>query len=320
MKETVDEFLHVDQDRERSKYPSGFWFIQLFNDRKYEWFLRYIKGYVGIYTNPPLIFGSAIHKAKEYFYTYDGDYEGAVEVLEVYLKEREGEFASPKAFTDCLTKGPVMFTTWANTWAEKDKLDFKLIEAEMRLRPQMSNGFKMNVKLDAVVTKISNGMSYIMETKTTGYSVDIAYQSVELQDQATCYLWAIRKERPDLQVIGVLPDIMYKRQSVCRADRPGVVTRSDRELKNFELELIGLFQDMTNRYKKYKAGYPAALLYPHNGAAVSKFGTDYPRIYRAALPPEGQAPEGYKLDPWILSGAMDEYIKEWERCAKTVEV
>jgi len=137
---------------------------------------------------------------------------------------------------------------------------------------------------------------FIADYKSTSYSAAKMAESVGLQDQATMYIMGLSKLYPHERVVGVVPEVLYKRQSVCTATRSVVVTRGPNALVEYEQELIGLLIDIERRLADLAAGWPPHVLFPRNGADEAYFGNSpYAPIYRVQLPDDMTwVPPGYK--------------------------
>ena len=87
---------------------------------------------------------------------------------------------------------------------------------------------------------------------------------------------------------GVVPDILYKRQSVCTATRDTVVSRTRKELGDAQLTFAGIFSDIATKRASLDEGVVPELLYARNGGWCGNFGCEYSAICRTrydSVPP-----------------------------------
>ena len=90
-----------------------------------------------------------------------------------------------------------------------------------------------------------------------------------------------------------MPDIIYKRQSVCTATRDTVVQRSRKELADCSLSFAGIFADIASKRAALDSGVVPELLYSHNGAWCGNFSCEYQAICHSRFE---RCPPGYLLD------------------------
>lgn len=309
MKDTVARFIEEREQAEGRESPAGFHFIDLYNTNKWGFYLRYVRGYRLVHTPKALVFGGHMHSAVESFYV-TGDPEAPLDVFSYYHDKDVNRYEFVEDWEQDGEDGPIMLTTWLNEWAEYDMATYDVKSVERLVEVPLANGFIMTVKMDRLMRHRSTGHLEAFDTKTTRYSIPATQRNVEEQDQATAYLLACKKLYPDEHVIGLSPDIIYKRGRVSKAERPSIVTRSQRELAEFEMEIIGLLLEMAQKVKSL-ADYPPHLLFPRNGKDESFFGSSFPDLYREPLPKDPTiAPPGYEIDPWIADGALQRFIAD----------
>lgn len=291
--------------------PIGHHYIQLYNQNKWSFYLRYVRGLRPRWTKPALTFGGAIHDAKEAFYRSDGDADFMIDTFAVVLDARRHEYEHAEDYDLDLVDGRKMLYVWGNTYGESDLTDYDIIEVEGSHTFQLPNGMSVSVRWDLLTRERATGRYYLFDTKTTRYSIQKSFQSVAGQDQVTMYLLGLSYIYPDVfrQTNGLIPDILYKRQSVVKAERPAVVTRSRNELTEYVQELIGLHTELSQKIAAIEAGFPYPhLLFPRNGKDDAYFGSEWPDIYRSRLPDDpSHAPPGYIVDRDILdNGPLSE--------------
>lgn len=281
----------------------GHHFIQAYNEDKYGFYLRYIRGLRPAHTKPALLFGGAIHDAKEAFYTFSYNEDVMVTTFNTVMDARRDQYDDPETFNEDRSRGTKMLLYWANEWSRHDEDTYDILEVEGSHTFTLANNFTVSYRNDLLVRRRDNNNVYIIDTKTTGYSVAKAFDSVQGQDQATMYLLGAQRTYPSLKIVGLIPDILYKRSSVIKAERPGIVFRSRQALLEYEQELIGLHVELTQKVIALEQGFPYPhMLFPRNGKNDSVFGTQWPELYRMPLPADPhKAPAGYVVDHDLIN-------------------
>lgn len=310
-KTTPKEFIDQATAQPKRESPSGFHFISKYNENKREFWLHYVLGIRPVYTAPPLIFGGVIHDAIHYFYLADYDLDGALEVFRTLHEHRKEEYESPAVWENDHLRGPKMLSFWANRWGEHDRDTYAILQLEEQEEAELANGFKMTVRMDRVFKDILTDKVTIMDTKTTSWSEEGTFESFRAGDQATAYIWAARRNHPEWDIEGAVPDVIYQRKSTIRAPRIGIVTRTEQELREFEMEMIGLLMEMAQKVKSL-GDWPAPYLFPRNGKDDSMFrGSVYDPLIRSGWNPTKPLPEGFVYDE-ELKEAQRAFVDKWE--------
>lgn len=300
----------------------GFHVIQGFNFNKAEWFMKYVLGWRPRHPGKALTFGSTIHACREFWYKHGlVNGMGPEELKKVFVGIHNGSagaYENPSDFADDAQRGLLMLDSWAEATVN-DLARFEIIEIEKIHNFELANGFPMTIKLDDLRRDRDSGLWIIGEAKTTSWSIDQMFNSVEVKDQATQYILGISRVLDlDPDRVFVMPDIMYSRGKQARSSRPGLIGRSANELKLYEAETIGLMMDLYTRIKAWRSGIMPGILFPRNGDAWALFGSIYAKIPRDvwglarpdAIP---KPPEGFEVDPRVQAGLIDEFIETWER-------
>jgi hypothetical protein len=295
----VDEMLSSEQ---RESY-AGWHFISAYLEDPYGWYLKYIRGFKPKYTKPPLIKGGAIHAAVQIAYQIQNSDQVTLAYREL-IGARKSEYESIDQFNADRTDGIAMLKKWYEEWMAYDEATYNWLSIEESYVIELANGMFITVKPDRIFQQKEDGKIVFFDTKTTGWSIGKSYSQNQGIGQVDSYLLAGAQLFPNHAILGLVYDIMYKRQSVVKAERPGIVQRSERELAEFELMIIGLLIELTQKVKSLDL-YPPHFLFARNGKNESYFGTEWPYIYRAPLPPQGEAPVGYTIDDWTLNTAKN---------------
>ncbi len=293
----------------------GFHIVQGWNENKYHWFLQNILGYRPLKGKRPLIFGGVWHDSLEFIYKNAYDVPNGLEVCRALIDARRKEYELPEHADEDAERMPKMLLTWGNKWAIHDQETYNIIEVEEEHWVTLRNGAKFSFRADILVEDRENGAWYPMDHKTTGYSKDKMIQSVELQDQCTAYLLGLKRVYPEHadRIVGLIPDVAYNRGNVFDAVRGPAIIREKRRLITYEMELVGLIDDMAEKVAKFRSGnYPPWYLFPHNGKDDSYFGCDYSDICHSVLPEDPNvAPPEYYIDESVRNGDLEAAIAQW---------
>ena len=312
----IDKFIEDKINSKKGASSAGHHYIQLYNEDKWSFYLKYIRGLSPKYTKPPLIFGGVFHDAKEAFYLSGFNIEASIQVFKELLRARRKEYESLEEYTKDLERGPKMLFTWGNTYAQEDKETYEIVEVEGTHEFALANGMPVTVRWDLLAKDRHTGSYYLFDTKTTGFSVPATYNNVRGGDQVTMYIMGMKKVYPEMykRLVGLIPDIIYKKGNVIRAERPGIVMRNERELIEYEQELIGLFNELSQKVEALEGGfkYPH-MLFPRNGKNDSMFKSDWGDLYRAELPKNPfKAPPGYTVDSNIVMQSLSKWHDNWQ--------
>lgn len=284
----------------------GFHFINTFQECPRKWYIKYLCGILPTKLGKALIFGKAWHKALEEFYRWDGSGDSravAEKAYGVLLSELDADresFKSLDDYTESRERAALLLRKWYETFGEKLHEEYVVLSIEEQLEPKVGDKFTMTIRPDAVVKRRADGAILVPEHKTTGYSLDAMIETVNTQDQATAYSWGVLQAKVDwrLNFSGVLLDVIYNRNAHVDAQQT-VIIRSNYSIVEFELNMLGLFEDLATRIKKVEAKPDLSpLLFPRNGSACSKFGCEYADICRTKVSPGMILGSKYFVDPW----------------------
>jgi hypothetical protein len=291
---TKEEFIEQKLKEPNRSTLFGYHFIQQWNENKRNFYLKYVLGLTPTRVKPGLILGRSIHDAMEALYKVSTSIEDIIDIFNELMKQRSFDYEDPTLFNNDVKRGRAMLMAWANRFLEEDLKEWRTLYAEVELEFKLANGFPMTCRIDQI--RQSPQGIFIIERKTTGYSINNAAMGVFMQDQSTTYLLACKKCYPDIEIIGVLPEMLYAKGNVAEAQRPIIVSRSDAELQQWEMMLIGLFGDLYAKLLMWKSGFPDGVCFPRNGKDNSFFGDEYGDISRRYVDPE-EVPTGYNKDP-----------------------
>lgn len=291
---------------EHRESPAGWHFIKGFLENPYGWYLKYLRGFRPKFTKPALTMGACIHIATHASLLT----EESAFVLHAFkqsLLARKHEYEFEKDYLKDLDDGQVMLAKWLQVYQASDRATYDTLEAEQQHTVSLPNGFNITVRMDWVARERRGGRLAVFDRKTTRYSVPKAYEAFEGQDQSTCYLWALSQLYPKHQILGAIPDIMYRRGGKAEAQRPGIVQRASWYIAQWQLMVIGILTEMAQKVAAWQSGeYPVAMLFARNGKDESYFSNEWPGIFRTHIPDDPDyVPMGYVRDEWQLEATTN---------------
>jgi len=294
----------VQQRRESS---AGFHFVNLYQCCPRKFYIRYFKRWKSQYTAQPLVFGSAFHEAKATYYSGKSEKE-AIAVGMKIIEQSKKELASTDIYSDLKYRLPNLVHYFIEANGKLDKKQFKFLMIEKELKVSLGNsGYVMTIRPDAVIQDRSNRMILIQETKTSGFSVRVTEQAVLLGDQATAYIFGVKK-MTKYDVYGVLPDIAYWNKNTkdlanMSFPRGQIVTRDDFALDMFEKGMIQLFTEINQKALAYKKGFDPVILFPRNSHYCTSFSTpcQYAEVCQSDLECRKVPPRGFVIDKGVKS-------------------
>jgi len=242
---------------------SGFHFWNLYQNCRWKFFLRYAMGIEPDKTPKALSFGGAMHEAKATFYR-TGDEAEARRIFVDNLSQMRSQYEDDETYLADENRGPLLLDRWIDTFGRSDRISHHILAVEEPMEVALPNGFAVTFRCDAILQPRGHKESYIYETKTTGFSSEVTENGVALGDQATMYIWGARKLHPEWNIAGLVPDIMYQRQSKISCSRGDVVFRTDRDVSQFERMMVGLLTEISQKTQALEKGYDPLQLFDRN--------------------------------------------------------
>ena len=268
--------------RTRRKLPSGarapqaFHYVNLYQSCPRKWYFRYLKGWRNKIVGRPLVLGSAFHEAKADYYK-SGSVKKAIETGLGILEESRKEIIADD-YEEIGFRIPILVKFWVEEFGKLDRSEYKFLAIEKQWEvPIEGTEYKMTIRPDTVVQSKSNGLVFVMETKTSGFSHRITEEGVAYGDQATAYLFGV-KRMTKWEPYAVLPDIAYWNSKSRSLDnikmiRGDLVFRSDERIRNFEKGVGQLFHEMSAKAEAYRKGFDPWVLFPRNSYYCMSFST-----------------------------------------------
>lgn len=273
---------------------TGVHYIEQFMKDPYDFYLKYVRGLKPLKTKPALIKGGIIHTAIEAAYTF-ADRQAAKKTLAALFKHRRAEYAEAEQHTKDWQDSQAMLNCWLDTWLDFDLATYHILHLEEQFELPLPNNMLITVKPDIIVQRRSDGEVRALDHKTTGYSLPGAHQNLAASHQASAYNWALHKLYPNNRIAGLESDVIYKRQSVVKAQRPGLIQRTEWFLSSWEINMCSWLEEIGRRVALLSDGYPPDYCFPRG---ESYWLSDYDDIYWSPLPEDGSPPYGYEIDAW----------------------
>ena len=260
--------------RRGAKAASAFHYFNLYQCCPRKFYFKYFKRWIPKHVHPALVQGSAFHEGKATFYTSKArtlesrERQAITKALDVLDESRE-ELENEQTYKDIGYRLPNMLHFWIQEVGRFDLNNYKFLAVEKQLKvPISGTPYEMTVRQDAIGQDKQNGLIYIFETKTSGFSHRLTSEAVFYGDQATAYIWAARKALK-LDVFGVIPDISYwNKNSVdvknIQNIRGDIVQRSEFALNAFERMTAQILTEINQKAQAYKKGYDPFILFPRN--------------------------------------------------------
>ena len=234
-------------------------------------YLRNILGFSPETVAIPLVYGSIIHRAFEEYYKHDREPDVLVKTFEEDMEDNASAFGDK--FEYRLQAGRGTLVSWIRTYHEEDLKKFEILSAEETLEYMVGppgEQLKFTVKLDRLVKERNSNNAFVVDTKTTGYSVEKAIESVKCRDQMTGYIMVAQEKYPDLRIDSAYIDVLFAKGRSMYARRSDPIRRSKGEITQFKLNLYGLISDITRQVKRLET-LPEDLLFPRNGDVCTMY-------------------------------------------------
>jgi hypothetical protein len=275
---------------------AGYHYLNLYQCCQWKWHLRHNLGLEPLKLSRFLIFGQVFHLVKEAFYKREiVDLDQMQALMRGALTARRELYERQQDFDDDIVRAPVMLQKWHETFGATDFDNYDILAVEEPMTFALPMGFEMSVRPDVVVRERESGRIYCFETKTTSRSASEMAKRVECEHQVDAQTLGVNNWLSNVQGIsgecsGVIPDIIYKRQSVCTATRDVIISRTKKELADARLSWAGIFAELASKRLQLEGGVVPEALYSRNGSWCGNFSCEYKAICTSRF--EG-APPGY---------------------------
>lgn len=273
---------------------SGYHFYSEFASCRRKWLLHYYFNIVPEWESPPLIYGRVIHSAFEAYYKQKFNADALLETFKAQFSLAYKEYHDKVKYQDDSQRGELTLNYWLNKYHDQDSKHYKILFVEKEFQAKLPNGCLMTGALDLVLKNKESDAVIIRDFKNTSYSIPKMYESCELGDQATCYLWLLNQNHPELKCDIFEPDILYKNRGVTGAERPGQIYRSKASLRRFEQNYAGISNELNSCVEQLESNPKLIdLLFHRCKCEDQKWSCDYADICRQNITPD-KIPLGYK--------------------------
>ncbi len=283
----------------------GLHFFSLYRNCARKFFIKYLLNIEPTSTSRALVQGGAFHSAKAVWYK-TGAMEKARAEVERYIEEYR-EAMDDESYDWVATRTPAMIDKWIVEFGKRDLQEYEVlfIENEIVMDVPGTHGFYVTMRPDTVLRDKKWGYTYIMETKTTGFSKPQAEKGVYYGDQATMYIWGVGSIE-GMEIDGVLSDICYwhkksKDPSKIECMRGDIVTRTPEDLDAFVHGVAGTLNEISQKVAAWRDGMDEDHLFPHHTDRCMDYfrPCEFADICRSRLSRESRLPPGLQFGPDI---------------------
>lgn len=284
------------EHEERRESPMGWHFLHLYQLCPFKFFIKYVLGISPMFKATPLLLGGAIHDAVAHFYR-GGSEKACLNLLDTQLEEGSGELEDPEKVDILIIKAEAMFRNWVMEFGRQDLKDYNILGVELSMRPELPNGYVTTVRSDAVFGLKGTNEAVLEELKTTSWNPDLTNNGLEMSDQITSYIYALRQCHPEWNVSDCLPTIVYGNRSQIHSHRYDLIVRTDKDLFDFEVQTMHLMAEITQKIRALN-DYPWVALFPRDTQWCTSYyrPCEYFHICRGTL--TDVPPPGFVKDPW----------------------
>lgn len=296
---SLSKKLTVERKRESSL---GFHFFNLYQCCPRKFYIKYHLRIVPKGTSLPLVLGSCFHEGKAAFYLRRTE-KAALEASSQMLELSKDELLSEEAKEEISFRLPLMLRSWISSFGRSDLKQYSILRVESQLSvPILDTGLEMTIRADAVLQDRLSKAIFIFETKTSGFSHRLTSEAVFYGDQATSYIWGVRKVL-GLDVFGCVPDICYwnrnsRNVSNLQNLRGDVVVRTPYALESFEKGIAQILSEINQKSSALSEGYDPWTLFPRNSFYCLSYGhpCEYSGICYERLEGLKRLPSEFKRD------------------------
>jgi hypothetical protein len=305
------------EKEQRSASHAGFHFHNLYQCCQIKWMTRFLLRIDVTYTQTELINGSAFHEGKAEFYL-TGSEAKAISKAKREIKSRELEFKDSGEFNKVYERCPILLKHWIDKFGKQDldRFEFIAVEEEISLKVPGTN-FIFTMRPDAVVRERSGDKdNYIMETKTSGFSIKTTEIGVYYGDQSTAYKWGV-EAKYKIPIYGIIPDIAYwnkesKLESNIECRRGNIVLRDNTRVAQFIAGVKQLQSEISQKIEAYKSGIDPYMLFQRNTHYCNAFfkPCEYAPICDSNLLRVKRLPPGFKRSSSRIKPKISDFVED----------
>ncbi len=322
---TTDEYIGKKLKEPSTASQWGGSFIETFNENKWSFYLRYVRGIEAIAPKPKALRGSAIHAAIESVYAARDETMDALQqlsyvyetLLREWLKDVDSDIVEAR-----IEEGLIMLQDWASEIYLKDLDQYDIVGTEVAFSIPLLNGFPYVGTIDRPIRSRLTGNIELRDTKSTAFKIDTAIRNITQGDQMTGYLWAAKRVYPNDNVTHAVGEILYAYKNKINWSHKAVmtepITRGVFELQRYEDKLVGLYADCASRIRLTPKIDPMhmAVLWPELYNEQSQFEDEYYPLKRLhpkdLLDEEVLRLNGFRISERRKQNAID-FLTEWQK-------
>lgn len=313
-------YSHADQ---RESFLGGH-FISEYTDCPWKFFFKYVLGWSNIQNQVYFTRGQALHIAIESYLTKALTYNEALYFPRYYIMDKS-IFNSPQESDQELDLVTAMMKAWLENYGESDPENYIEVEHEIEHTIHLSNGFPITVRMDRVVEEKSTKNLLIFDTKTTSQTMERMLQSFRLGTQGQTYMYAF-KEIFKKEPAGIILDVIRGRTLMAgptvEVYRPPLITYDRYKLIQWEMNMIGILSEMTQKVKTYYENPDMAeFLFYRNPGKCAVFGCPYSdlclrNVVEYTINNPHNPPVGFINDPWVEEHNLKDVLIQPEYLSK----
>lgn len=243
----------MNKKTQRRESHSGYHFYNLYQNCQMKFYIKYVLRLLPIYTAPPLINGAAFHEGKAVFYTTHSK-KKALDKVVSEIKDREKEVEYQADYEQMLERCPILLDYWIEKFGYQDLDLYNVIAVEQELKTLLKNGTNayLTQRPDTLLQRKTTGLGYIMETKTSSFSVRLTEMGVENGDQASAYITGVKEAYPHIKFDGMIADVAYWNKKATTEDniicsRSDIINRKPRDLKIYRAQVAQIFSEISTK-------------------------------------------------------------------------
>ena len=259
----------VKEEEVRRESSAGVHYASSHDACQWKFYMKYHLGIDEKTVDKALIFGSAFHEAKAEFYLSKSLSNGLDKGIHE-IDTNKHRFYDVDDYQFSRGRLKPLFTSWVETYGMDDLelYDIVGVEEEVRLPLEFTPDYVHTQRHDAWLRDRKTGKVYTGETKTASSSLDFTLNSVRMSSQVDGYYWG-GVEVFGKEYGGVIIDVSYwssrsKNPSTIKNQRSEVITKTAYEIKKFQTDIAGLFNEIAAKEHALSKGVPAEFLYRKN--------------------------------------------------------
>jgi hypothetical protein len=228
---------------------SGFHFLSDYKKCQRYFQLRYMERLVRKFQSTKLIYGKNIHLALEEWYRMlkagHTLAERKAEMLKVFsnsMQDSRPAYVEEEYFNaDCIA-GVQTLEAYADRWTAEG---WNVLAIEQELETKLPGGATLTGRVDLVIEDFYRSV-YVVDHKTTGWSIDMLTRTLQISDQTSAYIVLWNANNPKKKAHGAIYNILRKNKSVIDFARPPIL-KCDEDIEDFVADAQDTFDEIAWR-------------------------------------------------------------------------